>query len=110
MEPPKCRLCGEKHWGACPSFTGKAPSIKQAKQIARIERSRPKDEIIVELEAEIKQLKRRLAECQSQLTVNNLANNSANKTGIVSARPANSRSEYMREYMRRRRAAKQAEK
>jgi hypothetical protein len=21
MDAPKCRLCGEKHWGGCPSFT-----------------------------------------------------------------------------------------
>jgi seryl-tRNA synthetase len=126
MEAPKCRLCHEKHWGACPAFAGRTPSIKEAKQIARIERSRPKDEIIVELEAEVRQLKRQLAEANAR--ANSLSNSPSNMSNISSntgkksnmldkmeAKKSNTldkaeasfdKGAYQREYMRRRREAR----
>jgi hypothetical protein len=73
MEAPKCRLCGEKHWGACPAYASKAaptPSLKEGKQRARAEiaqrNSKLRDEIIAELEAEVRQLKRQLAEANAK--------------------------------------------
>jgi hypothetical protein len=108
MEAPKCRLCGEKHWAECPSFKTTPPLKTPSRGELIASNARLKDKAIAELEAEVRLLKRRLAEANAKLTHTPVNTPPVNTTPANSR--ANSRVEYMRQYMRERRASHKAAK
>lgn len=128
MEAPKCRLCGEKHWGSvCNAFGSKAP-LARAQQRSKlpsfvtkpreVPRSVPQSRVsaleaeVERLEGEVKQLKKLLAEANAKLanTVNAPVNTPVNAVNTVNApvnAPQAARKD-MAAYMRKRRAAAKA--
>ena len=82
MEAPKCRLCGEKHWGSCTTFGPKTPMARaqmtpmQRKPVAQravmpVATSQSQRHVafaaeIEALQAEVKTLKRQLAEANAK--------------------------------------------
>lgn len=65
MDAPKCRLCGTKHWGPCPAYSVTAePKRKPVTKLvtpvtASVTHECPR---CADLEAEVRHLKRLLAE------------------------------------------------
>ena len=71
MDAPKCRTCGERHWDrVCPTPPAVAKSrnvTAPVRSVVRNVTANPRSDLIGDLEAEIKMLKRKLAESHAEL-------------------------------------------